>query len=83
MRACGVRGAHVKRDVARGRVTLRSVLLDPPAHIQGMLVLDVLLAVPSCGRARAFSLMARCAISPTATISRLTAPQRRMLIDLL
>lgn len=78
-----VRRAHVKRDVARGRVTLRSVLLDPPAYIQGVLVLDLLLAVPGCGRARALSLMARCAISPTATISRLTEPQRRMLIDLL
>lgn len=73
--------AYLKCHVARGRVTLRSVLLDPAGCIQDARVLDLLLAVPGCGRARAFSLMSRCAISPTTTIAQLTEQQRRMLID--
>ena len=75
--------ARLKADFTHGRLSPRSVLLDPPDSMRGMLVLDVLLVVPGCTRARAVGLMARCAISPTATISELTEQQRRRLIDLL
>lgn len=78
-----LRRAHLKRDFRRGRLTLRSILLDPPERIRHMRVLDLLLLAPGCTDARAVRLLARCAISPTTTIAGLTEQQRRRLIDLL
>jgi len=75
--------AQLKRDLIRGRVSMRSVLLDPPESVQTARVFDMLLAIPRCGRVKATKLLAQCAIPTSTTVGALSEGQRERLINLL
>lgn len=73
--------AQLKRDLIRGRVSMRSILLDPPESVQTAGVYDMLLAIPRCGRVRATKLLAQCAIPTNTTVGELSQRQRDCLIN--
>lgn len=75
--------AQVKRDLKVGRVSLATLLVDPPAHITTARVLDMLLAVPKLGRVRTNKLLTQCRISPSKTVGGLSERQRAELVRLL
>lgn len=76
-----MRRAQLKRDLIRGRVAMRTILLDPPECVEGARLFDMLLAIPRCGRVRATKLLAQCSIPATATVGALSQRQRECLIN--
>jgi hypothetical protein len=46
-------------------------------------VIDLLLAVPKCGRVKANRILERCRISPARTVNGLTPRQRKELLDIM
>lgn len=75
--------AQLKRELIRGRVSLRSILLEPPECIQSARVFDMLLAIPRCGRVKATKILWQCSISTNATVAELSPGQHERLINLL
>lgn len=78
-----VRRAQLKRDIGAGRVTVASVLLDPPEYAAAMRVLDLLLAVPYVGRSRAGTALNGCGVSALRSVGGLSERQRVVLAGLL
>lgn len=78
-----VKRAQLKRDLKSGRRSIHSLLLNPPAYVETAKVLDLLLAVPHLGRARAAKLLARARIAPSKTVGGLSERQRAEIIALL
>jgi S13-like protein len=74
--------AHLKRDLAAGRVDLGRVLSDPPVCAQTAMVRDLLLAVKKVGPARVNRAFAQCRIADTKTVGGLSDRQRAALIRL-
>ena len=77
------RRAKLKRDLKAGRVSIHTLLLDPPEYLETAKVLDMLLAVPKYGRVKANKVLQTCRISPSKTIGGLSARQRAELVGLL
>ncbi len=75
--------AQLKRDLIRGRVSLRSILLEPAECIRSARVFDMLLAIPRCGRVKATKVLAQCSIPTNATVGELSPGQREKLLNLL
>lgn len=75
--------ARVKRDLKAGRVTIASLLQQPPGCVETAKVFDLLLAVPRYGRVKVNKVLAHCRISPSKTIGGLSERQRTELIALL
>src|SRR3954454_8944552 len=75
--------AQLKRDLKGGRVSIHTLLLDPPDWIETAKVLDMLLAVPKYGRVKANKVLNVCRISPSKTIGGLSQRQRAELVSLL
>ncbi len=75
--------AHLKRELAAGRIDLVGVLNDPPACAETAMVRDLLLAVRKIGPARVNRAFAQCRIVDTKTVGGLTDRQRAALIRLL
>lgn len=65
--------ARIKRDLKTGGVSLADVLEDE--RWATAKVLDVLLAVPKCGRVKAYGVLRRAGISPSKTVGGLTERQ--------
>lgn len=78
-----VQREHLKRDLKRGRIPVRSLLLNPPEYIETAKVFDILLAVPKYGRVKANKILAKCRIPPSKTIGGLSERERRELLELL
>ena len=70
------RRAQLKRDLKAGRVSIHTLLLEPPDYLETAKVLDMLLAVPKYGRVKANRVLQTCRISPSKTIGGLSARQR-------
>ncbi len=68
--------AQLKRDLKAGRVSIAALLVEPPAWLQTMKVLDLLLALPKVGRVKAAKLLDSCRVSPSKTIGGLSERQR-------
>ena len=77
------RRAQLKRDLKAGRVSIHTLLLEPPEYLETAKVLDMLLAVPKYGRVKANRVLQTCRISPSKTIGGLSARQRAELVGLL
>jgi hypothetical protein len=77
------RRAQLKRDLKGGRVSIHTLLLDPPEWIETAKVFDMLLAVPKYGRVKVNKILATCRISPSKTIGGLSQRQRDELVGML
>ena len=70
------RRAQLKRDLKAGRVSIGTLLLDPPSWLETAKVLDMLLALPQIGRVKATKTLDSCRVSPSKTFGGLTDRQR-------
>lgn len=77
------RRSIAKRDLRAGRVNVIDYLLNPPAWMQTMKVLDLLLAAPKVGRVKANQALWRSRCSPSKTVGGITDRQRRELVSAL
>jgi hypothetical protein len=77
------RRAQLKRDLKAGRVSIHTLLLEPPEYLETAKVLDMLLHVPKYGRVKANRILQTCRISPSKTIGGLSARWRAELVGLL
>jgi hypothetical protein len=74
------RRAQLKRDLKAGRVSIQTLLLDPPEYVLTAKVFDMLLAVPKYGRVKVNKVLQQCRISPSKTIGGLSQRQRTELV---
>jgi len=77
------RRAQLKRDLKGGRVSIHTLLLNPPDYVETAKVFDMLLAVPKYGRVKVNKILAQCRISPSKTIGGLSQRQRTELVSYL
>jgi hypothetical protein len=77
------RRAQLKRDLKAGRVSIHTLLLNPPDFLATAKVFDMLLAVPKYGRVKANKVLQQCRISPSKTIGGLSERQRAEIVSLL
>jgi hypothetical protein len=75
--------AQLKRDLKSGRLSIHTLLLNPPEYVETAKVFDMLLAVPKYGRVKVNKILAHCRISPSKTIGGLSERQRSELVLLL
>ena len=78
-----IKRAQLKRDLKAGRLTIHTLLLNPPEYLETAKVFDMLLAVPKYGRVKANKILAHCRIAPSKTIGGLSERQRSELVSLL
>ena len=78
-----IKRAQLKRDLKAGRVSIHSLLLDPPEYVETAKVFDMLLAAPKYGRVKVNKVLAHCRIAPSKTIGGLSERQRSELVSLL
>jgi hypothetical protein len=78
-----IKRAQLKRDLKAGRLSIHSLLLNPPEYVETAKVFDMLLAVPKYGRVKVNKILAHCRIAPSKTIGGLSERQRSELISLL
>ena len=78
-----IKRAQLKRDLKAGRLSIHSLLLDPPEYVETAKVFDMLLAVPKYGRVKVNKILAHCRIAPSKTIGGLSERQRSELTTLL
>jgi hypothetical protein len=74
------RRAQLKKDLKAGRVSIQTLLLDPPEYVLTAKVFDMLLAVPKYGRVKVNKVLQQCRISPSKTIGGLSQRQRTELV---
>ena len=77
------RRAKLKKDLKAGRVSIHTLLMDPPEYLQTAKVFDMLLAVPKYGRVKVNKVLQQCRISPSKTIGGLSERQRSELVSML
>jgi hypothetical protein len=75
------RRAQLKRDLKGSRVSIQTLLLDPPEYVLTAKVFDMLLAVPKYGRVKVNKVLQQCRISPSKTIGGLSQRQRTELVS--
>ena len=75
-----VRRAQLKRDLKAGDAKIGAVLRDPPEYLRTAKVLDLLLAVPGCGRVKSARFLQTCRISQSKTVGGLSERQRSELV---
>lgn len=72
--------ARLKKDLKQGTIKIDKILADPPEYIKTAKVVDVLLAVPNCGKVKSSKVLNHCRISPNKTVGGLSERQRRELV---
>ena len=77
------RRAKLKKDLKGGRVSIHTLLLEPPDYVETAKVFDMLLAVPKYGRVKVNKILQQCRISPSKTIGGLSERQRGELVSML
>lgn len=75
--------AQLKRDLKAARVSIHTLLMNPPEYVETAKVFDMLLAVPKYGRVKANKVLQQCRISPSKTIGGLSERQRTELVSML
>ncbi len=68
--------AQLKRDLKAGRVSLGSLVLEPPSYLESAKVFDVLLALPKVGRVKATKILQSSRVSASKTFAGLSERQR-------
>src|ERR671933_673361 len=76
------RRAQLKRDLKAGRVSIHTLLLEPPEYLETAKVFDMLLAVPKYGRVKANKVLQQCRISRRKTTGGPPRRQRGELVAL-
>lgn len=74
--------ARLKKDLKSGTVKIDQILGKPPEFIRTAKVVDILMAVPNCGKVKSAKLLNHCRISTNKTVGGLSERQRRELIAL-
>jgi len=74
-----VQRAALKADLKRGAVSLTALISDPPPGLLSAKVIELLLALPGYGPAKAARLLERCRVSPRKSLGGLTRRQREAL----
>jgi len=74
------RRARLKKELKKGVVKIDEILVAPPEFIKTAKVIDVLLAVPNCGKVKSAKVLNHCRISPNKTVGGLSERQRRELV---
>src|SRR4029453_7487472 len=77
-----VRRAQLKKDLKDGRAQIESILLDPPDYVSTAKGVDMLMAVPEFGGAKAGRLVNQCRTSQSKTVGGLSERQRAELVNL-
>ena len=72
--------ARLKKDLKQGVVKIDAILAAPPEYIKTAKVVDVLLAVPNCGKVKSTKVLNPCRISSNKTVGGLSERQRRELV---
>ena len=75
--------AQLKRDLKAGRLSIHTLLLNPPEYVETAKVFDMMLAVPKYGRVKVNKILTNCRISPSKTIGGLSERQRSELVSFL
>jgi hypothetical protein len=75
--------AQLKRDLKGGRLSIHTLLLNPPEYVETAKVFDMMLAVPKYGRVKVNKILTTCRISPSKTIGGLSERQRSELVSFL
>lgn len=75
--------AQLKKQLKDGALSIAEVISSPPEYIQTAKVIDLLMAVPRCGKVRATRYLNQCRIAQGKTIGGLTERQRDELLELL
>lgn len=75
--------AQLKKDLKQRRVSLRPLLEEPPALLESMKVLDLLIAAPKVGRVKATKALRSALVSPSKTVGGLSDRQRGELLALI
>ena len=75
--------ARLKRELKAGRLSIHTLLIDPPEYVETAKVFDMMLAVPKYGRVKVNKILAHCRIAPSKTIGGLSERQRSELVSLL
>jgi hypothetical protein len=75
--------AQLKKELKDGRLAIEQVIQSPPEFLQTAKVIDLLMAVPRCGKVRATRYLNHCRIAQGKTIGGLTQRQRDELLELL
>jgi hypothetical protein len=75
--------AKLKQDLRQGNVRLEEILATRPDYVSSAEVVELLMAVPKIGPARAARLLSTARVSPSKTIGGLSHRQRACLIELL
>jgi hypothetical protein len=76
------RRAQLKKDLKGGRVSIHTLLLEPPEYVETAKVFDMLMAVPKFGRVKAARFLNQCRISQSKTVGGLSERQRAELVAL-
>lgn len=72
--------ARLKKDLKQGEIKIDDLLVDPPEFIRTAKVVDVLMAVPNCGKVKSGKVLNHCRISSNKTVGGLSERQRRELV---
>jgi hypothetical protein len=75
--------AALKRMIATGTVSAADAILDAPAEIERMAVIELLMSQRSWGHTRCRGLLAAVPLPETKTIGSMTARQRELLVAML
>ena len=77
------RRANLKRDLKAQRVSVLSLISEPPEWVETMKVFDLLISVPKFGRVKANKILQTCRISPSKTLGGMSDRQRGEIVSLL
>lgn len=75
--------AQLKRDLKAERVSVLTLLLDPPEYIQTMKLFELMLSVPKYGRVKVNTILKTCNISASKTVGGLSVRQRTEIVSML
>jgi S13-like protein len=78
-----MRRARLKKDLKARRITIHTLIVDPPEFIETMKLFDLILASPKYGRVKANKMLGYCRISPSKTIGGLSERQRKEIASFL
>lgn len=75
--------ASLKRQIRAGQKSVRVVVLDPPWYVDQMYLVDLVMAMPRYGQARAGKLLRKADLSFAKRIGAMTDRQRRIFAEVL
>jgi hypothetical protein len=75
--------SELKKDIKAGKISIPSLLENPPDEIKTMTISSLLIAMPRVGQSTVNKLLIRCQILPSKTIDGLTSRQRDALVAMM